>query len=401
MNMKILHTSDWHIGKQLHKIDLSEDLDLFFHWLLNTIKNEKIDLLLVSGDVFDQANPSQAALKQYYSFLKRMIGSGCKILITGGNHDSAAVLNAPKELLNFLDINVVGGASDSISELFFEYSVGEENVVVAAVPFLRDKDIRKSAPGESYTDKIEQIRDGIKNYFANINRYYLESFQGDFFIVMGHLYVQGAHVSESMRDIQIGNQAGVNGSIFGDEPDYVALGHIHKPYAVSESRNIYYSGSPICLSFSEKEEEKLVNIITVSGKNTDIEILPIPKFRDLVAFKGTLEEVKTQLSNYIQNTGLVSLAEIIVNEPNENIQIRQDLDELLDSQENENLKIIKSKLNFINKVRGASEAFEPGISVADVTPMEMFEKRLELDGNQENIDDLKNAFRQILEELNL
>ena len=399
--MKILHTADWHIGKQLHKIDLSQDLDLFFNWLLKTIHEKQIDLLLVSGDVFDQANPSQASLKQYYSFLKRMIGTECKIIITGGNHDSASVLNAPKEILNFLNIDVVGGAPENISDLFFRYIKDEEQVVIAAVPFLRDKDVRKSLAGESYRDKIDQIREGIKTYFSTINTFYTQHYQGLCFIVMGHLYVQGAHVSESMRDIQIGNQAGVTGSIFGDEPNYVALGHIHKPYAVSESKNIHYSGSPICLSFSEKEEDKQVNIISVSAKNIEIEIVPIPKFRNLITFQGTLQSVKNQLHNYIQNAELVSLAEIIVNEPNENIQVRRDLDDLLENHMNDDLQIIKSKLNFTNKIRGASEAFQPGISVADVTPMEMFEKRLELDGNQDNTEELKNAFRQILEELNL
>lgn len=399
--MKILHTSDWHIGKHLHKIDLSPDLELFFDWLLAKIKEEQIDVLLVSGDVFDQANPSQASLKQYYNFLKRMIGTDCKIIITGGNHDSASVLNAPKEILGFLNIDVVGGAPESISDVFYTYTKGEEQVVIAGVPFLRDKDIRKSVAGESYTDKIEQIREGIKAYFSAINTHYTQHYRGLCFIVMGHLYVQGAHVSESMRDIQIGNQASVKGTVFGEEPDYVALGHIHKPYAVSALKNVHYSGSPICLSFSEKEEVKQVNVITVVGKHVSVEIITIPKFRNLVAFQGTLEEVKTQLANYVQSGQLVALAEIIINEPDENVQIRQDLETLLDTHETLDLNIIKTKLNFINKVRGASQAFQPGVSVADVTPMEMFEKRLELDGRQENTEELKNAFRQILEDLNL
>lgn len=399
--MKILHTSDWHIGKQLHKIDLAPDLELFFQWLQNTIKEEHIDLLLVSGDVFDQANPSQASLTQYYNFLKRMIGTDCRILITGGNHDSASVLNAPKEILGFLNIDVIGGAPDTLEELFLSYCKGEEQVVVAGVPFLRDKDIRKSVAGETYSDKIEQIKAGIQTYFSAINAHYNQNFKGHCFIVMGHLFVQGAQISESMRDIQIGNQASVKGTVFGEEPDYVALGHIHKPYAVSHSKNVHYSGSPICLSFSEKEEIKQVNIISVQGKDLGVKIVPIPKFRNLVVFQGTLEEVKIQLKDYNEGTQLVSLAEIIVNEPNENVQIRRDLDELLETYTNAHLIIIKSKLYFTNKIRGASEAFQPGVSVADVSPMEMFEKRLELDGQLDNAEELKNAFRQILEELNL
>lgn len=397
--MKILHTADWHIGKQLHKVDLSPDMELFFDWLLATIANEQIDLLLISGDVFDQANPTQAALKQYYGFLTRMIGTPCKIILTGGNHDSASVLNAPKEILGFLNIDVVGGAPDDISEVFRTYTKNEQQIVVAAVPFLKDKDIRKSVAGESYSDKIEQIKDGITTYFSNINSYYTQHYQGLCFIVMGHLYVQGAHVSESMRDIQIGNQAGVSGSVFGDVPHYVALGHIHKPYAVS--KNIHYSGAPISLSFSEKEEIKQVNIISVEGNQVVVDILTIPKFRNLIAIQGRFEEVKNQLENYISHTPLMSLAEIIVNEPNETVQIRRDLDDLLENYASEHLNIVKSKLHFMNKVRGASDAFETGISVADVTPMEMFEKKLELEGQLEHTEELKNAFRQILEELNL
>ncbi|MDX1774709.1 exonuclease subunit SbcD [Oceanihabitans sediminis] len=399
--MKILHTSDWHIGKQLHKTDVSQDIDLFFDWLLTTIKEQNIDLLLVSGDVFDQANPSQASLKQYYSFLKRMLATDCKLLITGGNHDSASVLNAPKDILSVLDVDVVGGAPEAISDLFFSYTKEEETVVVAAVPFLKDRDIRKSVAGESYSDKIAQIKGGLKAYYAEVNNYYKEHFPNTFFIVMGHLYVQGAHVSDSMRDIQIGNQAGVSGAIFGDDPHYVALGHIHKPYPVSPSKHIYYSGSPVALSFSEKEETKQVNIITTDGRSMELSILPIPKFRNLVTFQGTFKEVSSQLKTYKHKTPLKSLAEIIVVEADENIQTRQDLDALVADFNQEHLEIVKTKLIFTNKVRGASEGFQPGVSVADVTPMEMFEKKLEMDGSQEDTEALKNAFRQILEELNL
>lgn len=399
--MKILHTSDWHIGKQLHKIDLAPDLNLFFDWLLDTIVTEHIDVLLVSGDVFDQANPSQASLKQYYGFLKRMIGTNCRIIITGGNHDSASVLNAPKEILGFLNIDVIGGAPETVEELFFRFDKGDEQVVIAGVPFLRDKDIRKSVAGESYSDKIVQIKAGIQTYFSTINAHYSQHYAGCCFIVMGHLYVQGAQVSESMRDIQIGNQAGVLGTVFGEAPDYVALGHIHKPYAVSVTKNVHYSGSPICLSFSEKDEIKQVNIVTVQDKNVSVAIVPIPRFRNLVAFNGSLETVKKQLDDYKLDTPLVSLAEIVINEPNENVQIRRDLDTLLETYNNPHLMIVKSKLNFTHKIRGASEAFIPGVSVADVSPMEMFEKRLELDGHHEDVEELKHAFRQILEELNL
>lgn len=400
--MKILHTSDWHIGKQLHKYDLAEDLNLFFDWLISCIKKKEIDVLLVSGDVFDQANPSQAAFKQYYDVLRRLVQLDCKIIITGGNHDSAAVLNAPKELLNAFDITVIGGATEDIADMFITVEKGSEKLVVAAVPFLKDRDIRKSVAGETYATKIEQIKAGLQTYFANINKHYTKNYSNAFFVVMGHLFVQGSAVSESERDIQIGNQAGVSAAMFQGIPNYVALGHIHKPQAISEEDYIHYCGSPVSLSFSEKEDQKQVNLITVRDNHVfSMEIRLIPKQRNLLAFTGSLEEVQHQLTDYKEETALTSLAEVNVNEETESLQRRQAFETFINEQPNPRLQIVKSRLTFANKIRGASDAFAVGTDVADVTPMQMFEKKLELQSGLDNTEELKAAFRDILEELNL
>ena len=400
--MKILHTSDWHIGKQLHKYDLSPDLDLFFEWMISYIKTENMDVLLVSGDIFDQANPSQAAFTQYYNLLKRLINLDCKIILTGGNHDSAAALNAPKELLKAFDIAVIGGATDDLSEMFLEVEKNDEKLIVAAVPFLKDRDIRKSVAGETYATKIEQIKSGLKTYFSNINLHYNENFAGEPFILMGHLYVQGSTMSDSERDIQVGNMAGVEAYMFEEIPHYVALGHIHKPQVISQSQNIHYCGSPIALSFSERKDQKQINVITIKDqKVASVEIVPVPKHRNLITFEGSLDEVVGKLEEYSEETTLKSLAEIIVNEEVESIERRQAFEELINSQPNAQIEIVKSRLNFKSKIRGATDAFAVGTDVADVTPMEMFEKKLELQSGLENTDELKHAFREILQELNL
>ena len=400
--MKILHTSDWHIGKQLHKYDLSADMDLFFEWMIGYIKTEQVDVLLVSGDIFDQANPSQVAYKQYYDLLKSLIGLDCKIILTGGNHDSAAVLNAPKELLRAFDITVIGGATDALAEMFVEIEKGGEKLVVAAVPFLKDRDIRKSVAGETYATKIEQIKSGLEAYFSAVNQYYKDHFSGEPFIVMGHLYVQGSTMSESERDIQIGNQAGVEAYMFEEVPHYVALGHIHKPQVISQTHNIHYCGSPVALSFSERKHQKQINVITIKDQAiTDVEIVHIPKHRNLITYEGDLQEVTQKLEAYTEETTLKSLVEIIVNEEAESIERRQAFEEFINSQPNELLEIVKSRLNFKSKIRGASDAFAVGTDVADVTPMQMFEKKLELQSGLENTEDLKDAFREILQELNL
>ncbi|MBU3658637.1 MAG: exonuclease subunit SbcD [Flavobacteriales bacterium] len=398
MPLKILHTSDWHIGKQLLKVDFNEDMELFFNWLIEIISSEKIDVLLMSGDLFDQANPAQSALTQYYKFLKRLIPLECKIIITGGNHDSPYVLNAPKELLQFLDIEVIGGAPENQQELFIPIEKNGEKVVVAAVPFLRDKDIRTAAPGESYDDKMEQIKAGLKAYFENVNNYYSEKYNGFNYVVMAHLFAQGAQTSESEREIQIGNQAGIEAAIFGDAPDYVALGHIHKPQAVGFP-HIRYSGSPISLSFSEKLDRKQVVILDIQNGKLNTELLEIPIFRRLVTFEGTLAEVKEQISSYKHQSVLTDLAELIVKEENENVQTIRDLDDLLSRETENGLDIVKGKLEFVNKIAGTSSFMRKGQNISDFKPEELFEKRLALEENIANRSDLVNAFKEIMEQI--
>ncbi|MFS4418200.1 exonuclease SbcCD subunit D [Maribacter sp. 2307ULW6-5] len=400
--MKILHTSDWHIGKQLHKYDLAEDLQCFFDWLIGYLEAEAVDVLLVSGDVFDQANPSQAAYKQYYDVLRQLTQLPCKIVITGGNHDSAAVLNAPRELLKAFDITVIGGATEQLEDVFVPIEKNGQKLVVAAVPFLKDRDIRKSAAGESYATKIEQVRAGLQGYFSDINTHYTSHFSDAFFVVMGHLYVQGSAISESEREIQVGNQAGVSAAVFQGVPDYVALGHIHKPQVVSQEGQIHYCGSPISLSFSEREDQKQVNVITLkNNKLAHLERVPVPKGRNLLTFSGSLEEVRQQLLDYNAKTPLLSLAEVVVNEATESLERRQAFEALLNDAPNPLLQIVKSRLTFANKVRGASEAFAVGTDVADVTPMQMFTKKLELQSGLENTEELKAAFKDILQELGI
>lgn len=400
--MKILHTSDWHIGKQLHGYDLSEDLELFFEWLVNFIKTQNIDVLLVSGDIFDQANPSQAAEKQYYDLLKALIATNCKIILTGGNHDSATGLNAPARLLQEFDISVIGGATLELEDMFIEVEKNNEKIVVAAIPFLKDRDIRKAAAGETYATKILEIKNGLRAYFKAVNRHYLENYSPLPFFVMGHLYVQGSQISESEREIQIGNQAGVEVSMFENTPHYVALGHIHKPQTLAVEPHIHYCGSPIALSFSEKKDFKQVQVITVlNGKINHVETVPLPKFRNLITFEGSLAEVEAKIRTYNKDTRLISLAEVIVNEDDENIVIQQSFESLITSKPNPKLEIVKSRLNFKTKIRGATDAFSANTDVAQVTPLEMFEKRLELAGELENTEELMHAFREILQELNL
>jgi exonuclease SbcD len=334
-------------------------------------------------------------------FLKRMIPLQCKVIITGGNHDSAQVLNGPKELLEILDVTIVGGAPESIEELFFYMEKNNQKIVVAAVPYLRDRDIRQALAGETYDDKIEQIREGLATYFNNVTNYHQLHFSGIPLLIMAHLFAQGAETTESEREIQIGNQASVESSIFGDNTSYVALGHIHKPQAIG-GENVQYSGSPIPLSFSEKEDIKRVIVLTVDNDQVNIKSINVPAFRKLITLKGTLNEVLTKLSKYTSTTVLPDLIELQITEEQESIAKVKGLDELLSTAEYEGLQIVKGRIEFKQKVQGTATLLNNGEDVSQFEPIDLFKKRLEQDSSLEknDVDELLNAFREILEDNN-
>lgn len=394
--MKILHTADWHLGKQLHKYSLEKDHQLFLDWLIATIEERKIDLLLVSGDVFDTAFPSSAALSQYYKFLQRLIGLRCKVIITGGNHDSPGVLNAPRELLHHLDIRVIGSATMNVEDSFVV--LPQFNLGVAAVPFLRDIDLRKSISGQAYQDRAEAIRQGIRQHYQQFADLHSEKFSNLTLIGMGHLYVNGASTSDSEREVHsIGGLAAFSTEHFPEGFAYMALGHIHKPQRLSET--VRYCGSPVPLSFSERNDPKYVLELTLmNGAIETIEQLSVPKFRELRAFSGTLDEVWMALQNYQPTTQLEPLVELSVVEPNFDPQKSVQFDLLLREFENAPFRIIKPRLTYENRIKEADELFAIGTEIEDLSPREVFNRRLESESlDEETRALLQEAFDELID----
>lgn len=372
--MKILHTADWHLGKKLHKHDLSKDHQLFFDWLINLIQEQNIDLLLISGDIFDLANPPIEARAMYYWFLRQMIQLNCKIIITGGNHDSAQMLDAPREILQLLDIKVVGGATNPIENEV----VVLENLVVCAVPYLRDADLRQAIEGENSTSRIENVRLGIKKHYDTLAEICQEKYPNLPKIAMGHLYANGSISSESEREIQIGNLASVDGKDFSKTFDYVALGHIHRPQIIGGNEQIRYSGSPIPLSFSEKNDQKIVLILELSeNKIQEIKTVEVPKFRELKRISGTLEEVKAKLLAFHSETPLKSFIEIEVIEENYNPLVNKELNDIISVYDDENAVVLKHRFSFKNEVKSSEELFVEGENLEDISEKSMLQKRLE------------------------
>lgn len=398
--MKILHTADWHIGKKLHKHDLSKDFELFINWLVDLVKKEEIDIILVSGDVFDLANPSNEARRAYYRALLKINKLNCKLILTGGNHDSPAVLNAPREILQVMDIHVIGSLPEKIEDCLIPLkdSTGKVEAVVAAIPYLRDPDLRNATEDFSYESRLEAVREGIARIYKQAAAACAEVYPGIPAIVMGHLFAAGVSTSDSERDIQVGNEASFDSTGFGNYFKYIALGHIHRPQKVVAQVPAFYSGSPIPLSFSERKDEKRVLIFETS--NFEALSIAVPFFRQLMKISGNLEEIRNKLNALSIKGELGALLEIELVEKEYNPSKLLDLDQLVQSFEHQGAEIIKHRTTFPNQIKGASELYDPSQQLEDLKPLEVFTKRLD----HENFDDetkllVMEAFDEILIEV--
>ncbi len=366
--MKILHTSDWHLGINFKGRSFEEIHKKFLNWLIDTIKKENIDILIVAGDIFDSYNPANYALKMYHSFLAEAIKHLKHIFIIAGNHDSISTLEISKDVLDAFNIHVIADV-ENLDDLIFD--VGE--YVICAVPFLRERFIKTTALNLS--EKESELSEGIKKIYEEV--YKRAKKYNKKIIATGHLSVSGAMMSDSEREIYIGKIKTISPEIFKNF-DYVALGHIHKPQKISE--NIRYSGSPVPLSFSEKEE-KIVLVI-----DEEIKEIKVPKFKEFFEIKGSFDEVKEKLKE-IQNPQNPPFVEILLDE---NIPSSK-IDEL--RIEGVEITAIKQKLEF-------REYVLDDIDIEKLTPMNVFEKRLELeDLSDVEIEKLKEIYQKIVEEV--
>ncbi|MDT0295194.1 exonuclease SbcCD subunit D C-terminal domain-containing protein [Mesonia ostreae] len=375
--MRILHTADWHIGKRLHKHYLYQDFDLFIGWLCDLVHQEQIDAILVSGDVFDLANPSAEARKQYFQALIALKSLHCHLIITGGNHDSPSMLDAPKDLLLALEMNMIGGLPELIKDCIIPLPNKENpEVVIAALPYLRDSDVRLASEGNTYEDRLAAIRKGIQAKFDEAAAYCEKTYPNIPAIAMGHLYAAGVSTSESERDIQIGNQAAFKAEQFNTYFSYIALGHIHQPQRVSAQIPTFYSGSPLMLSFSERQDEKRVLLIDTQN-GFEPESIAIPQFRKLLKVSGSLEQLQQKLSILEHEGQLNTLIEVEMLEEQYSSQKLANLDELVSNFDKDHLEIIKYRTQFKEQQKQSSAVFGAEQNLEDLKPKEVFESLLE------------------------
>ena len=302
--LKLLHTSDWHIGRTLFGKKRYEEFEAFLTWLAETILQNEIDVLLVAGDVFDTSAPSNRAQELYYRFLCRVADSPCRhVVIIAGNHDSPTFLNAPKELLKVLDVHVLGSITESPDDevLVLCNEQDAPELIVCAVPYLRDRDIRVAEAGESIEDKERKLIDGIRTHYAAAaalaEQKRVELGVDIPIVAMGHLFTAGGQIidGDGVRELYIGSLAHVTTGIFPACFDYLALGHLHIPQKVNNLEVIRYSGSPLPMGFGEAKQQKSVCQVEFDGTSVSVKLIGVPVFQKLERIKGDWKGVSSRI----------------------------------------------------------------------------------------------------------
>ena len=401
--LKLLHTSDWHIGRTLYGRKRYEEFEAFMSWLAETIQQNEIDALLVAGDVFDTSAPSNRAQELYYRFLCRVAASSCRhVVVVAGNHDSPSFLNAPKELLKALDVHVVGSSTsspeDEVLVLCNEQDAPE--LIVCAVPYLRDRDIRMAEAGESVEDKERKLIDGIRTHYAAVAalaEQKREELGVDIPIVgTGHLFTAGGQTvdGDGVRELYVGSLAHVTAGIFPACFNYLALGHLHVPQKVNGSETIRYSGSPLPMGFGEAKQQKSVCQVEFHSTAASVQLIDVPIFQKLERVKGDWEGISNRIIE-LSATDSQGWLEVIYDGTEVIGDLRERLEAAISGTQMEILRIKNNRI--IERVLGQIHEEE---TLDDLNVNDVFERCLAVhDVPEEQRPELLRAYQETVSSL--
>lgn len=401
--LRVLHSSDWHLGRLLYGQKRYEEFAAFLQWMLTQIREQAVDLLLIAGDLFDTTTPSNRAQSLYYRFLDEVAHSPCRhVVIIGGNHDSPSLLDAPAPLLKALDVHVIGAARDNPEEevVLLRTAEGEPEAIVCAVPYLRDRDIRRAEAGESLEDKDRKLVAGIREHYAQVcaaAEQLRTRLEADIPLIgMGHLFAAGGRTldGDGVRDLYVGSLAQLGVDAFPDCLDYVALGHLHVPQAVAGREHIRYSGSPLAMGFGEAHQQKSLCLIDFQGRTPALQLLAIPCFQRLERISGDQKTLEAALDRLAASGESVWL-EVIY----EGDQIAADLRQWLEQRvEGTRLALLRVRNNrVIDRILSAEREEE---TLDDLQPTEVFQRVLELHQVVEpQQSELKRLFSSLLQDM--
>ncbi len=317
INMRIIHTSDWHLGQNFYGKSRAPEHQQFLSWLLIQVQQHDVDGVIVAGDIFDTGTPPSYAREMYFDFITKMHQLNCPLIVLAGNHDSVAMLGESKQLLASLSTRVIPSAKAIVGDeteatkiadeqvFYLESQAGEAIAVICAIPFIRPRDILTSQAGQSATDKNQSLQQAIKDHYHQLYQRAkkLSLAKADKtlpIIATGHLTTVGVTLSESVRDIYIGTLEAFPANAF-PEADYIALGHIHRSQKVAKTEHIRYCGSPIPLSFDEAQQPKRILMVDFNQAKLDkVTDITVPTFQPILMIKTTLNDLTDKVTEQVE-----------------------------------------------------------------------------------------------------
>jgi DNA repair protein SbcD/Mre11 len=410
--IRILHTSDWHIGQFFHEYDRTYEHQQFLNWLLGTLANEQINVLLISGDVFDLSNPSAASVKMFYSFLNQAVkkNPGLQIIVTAGNHDSASRLESPKPLLESSDINIIGlvekdenGAID-YSKITLPLKDKACNIKAwcIAAPFLRMGDYPAIPDCENpYSEGVEAFYKKAYEYAASQKK------AGQAIIAMGHLHAQQAEVSDidKTERLIMGGVECISAAAFNENIRYVALGHIHKAQRIGGKDHIRYCGSPLPMSFSEIKYKHQVIVFEIEEEKAEnLNMIEIPvsvPLKRIPAVHSPLSEVLASLEQISVFEGDINMApylevRVLLNGPEPGL--RHKIETALTGK---NLRLAKIDVRYNLASAGQKESTTAGPEkLNELKPLDVLHKVYQNKYNNPIPEELLKLFQRVTQEVN-
>ena len=372
--MRILHSSDWHLGQHFMGKTRQAEHQAFCTWLIEQVRAHAVDAVLIAGDIFDTGAPPSYAREQYNRFIVELRATGCELVVLGGNHDSVAMLGESKTLLAQLGTRVIPGVCEQLDEqlLVLHRRDGSPGAILCGIPFIRPRDVLQSQAGQSAQDKQQSLQQAIQQHYQDL--YALAEAKraelgGDLpIIASGHLTTVGASASDSVREIYVGSLEAFPTSAFPPAA-YIALGHIHRPQKVGGLEHIRYCGSPIALSFDEARQQKEVLLVELDGSGLrSIQPLPVPRFQPLLSLRGSLKELETAIQEAAKQGSAEQPVwlEVLVGTDDYLSDLQLRIAALCEGQPVEVLRIRRERGNAVAGLQGQARETLDELSVEDV-----------------------------------
>lgn len=306
--MRLLHTSDWHLGQHFMGRSRQAEHQSLIDWLLVQVQTHAVDAVLIAGDIFDTGAPPSYARELYNQLIVGLHDAGAALLLLAGNHDSVSVLDESRELLAHLGAQVVSSTGDEarhVVTLPLRGPARRPGCIVCALPFIRPRDVQQSQAGQSAQAKQQALQAAIGSTYQRVYAAALQRQQEMLdslgerlpIIATGHLTTVGASSNESVREIYVGALEAFPTSAF-PPVCYLALGHIHKPQLVGGFDHIRYSGSPLALGFDEARQSKQVLLVDLNADGLQaVTALPVPMFQPMASIAGSLAQMPVLLES--------------------------------------------------------------------------------------------------------